>query len=144
MGDGAGGVGKQIGDSLKDIGKDLTVNLAKDLFEQVSGGKSSTTNTQNQGSSNASGQMYQAQKNIQMANISRRIQQFAQRRRQVQMQAKQQEQQRVQSMQQEKQQKIQEAQGKGFGGKVKDIFANWGNTLARRGKGEQRGNKASG
>jgi hypothetical protein len=143
MGDGAGGVGKQIGDSLKDIGKDLTVNLAKDMFDQIAGSKPTQSTTQgSQG--NTSGQMYQAQKNIQMANISRRIQQFAQRRRQVSQQAKQKEQERLQTMQQEKQQKIQTAESKGVGGKIKDIFANWGNTLARRGKGEQRGNKASG
>ncbi len=142
MADGAGGIGKQIGNSLKDIGKDLTVNHAKEMFDQISGGKPTQQN--NQGQSGSSGQMYQAQKNIQMANISRRIQQFGQRRKQVQMQAQQREQQRVQSLQQEKQQKIDQAHSNSFGGKVKDIFANWGNTLARRGKGEQRGNKMSG
>ncbi|MDQ3099423.1 MAG: hypothetical protein M3Q44_06785 [bacterium] len=142
MADGAGGIGKQIGDSLKDIGKDLTVNLAKDMFDQIAGGKPAPPNTQTQ--SGSSPQMYQAQKNIQMANISRRIQQFAQRRRQVSQQSKQKEDQRVQTIQNEKQQKIQEAEGKGMGSKVKDMFANFGATLARRGKGEQRGNKSSG
>ena len=141
MADGAGGIGKAVTDSLKDIGKDLTVNLASDMFNQLSGKKPAGQASQGQNS-----QMAQVQKNAQIANITRRIQDMKQKRQQAAQQTKQQEQQRMQAFQYERQQKQQQAEagGKGMGGKLKDLFSNWGNTLARRGKGEQRGNKMHG
>lgn len=140
MADGAGGIGQSVTDSLKDMGKDLTVNLASDMFNSLSSKKPA-----NQGQPQQNPQMQQVQKNAQIASVTRRIQQMNQRRTQATQQAKQKEQQRLQTIQQEKQEKQEQAQGGGgLGGKVKDLFSNWGNTLARRGKGEQRGNKMQG
>jgi hypothetical protein len=132
MADSAGGVGNQIGEFFKDFGKDIV--------EQV-GGKSQTTNTTQANQQNP--QLAGIQRNIKIANLSRRIQLFKQRQTQVQQQAKQQEQHRLQQMQQETQQKEHQKQ-EGFGTKTKNKLSNWINTLARRNKGEQRGNKTSG
>lgn len=141
MADGAGGIGNAVADSLKDIGKDLTVNLASDMFNQISGKKPAS-----QGNPQPNQQMQQVQKNAQIANIQRRIQQMNQRRKQVTQQAQQKEQHRLQVIEHQEQQKQEQvkAASDGLGGKMKDMFANWGNTLARRGKGEQRGNKMHG
>jgi 6-phosphogluconate dehydrogenase len=141
MADGAGGVGKAVQDALTDIGKDLTVNLAKDMLEQIAGGKSSNT-TQNTGSNNQ--QLGNIQRNIKIANLSRRIQLFKQRRTQAQQQNQKDEQIRQRQQEEDRKKFLEKQQKKGLGGKLTDMFANFGAVLARRGKGEQRGNKSSG
>jgi hypothetical protein len=143
MGDGSGGVGQTVTDTLKDIGKDLTVNLAKDIFEQVSGGKKPAANQSSSNQNNA--QLGNIQKNIKIANLSRRIQLFKQRRTQATQQSKQQEQMRLKQQEDDRKKLLEKQQKSGsIGGIVANMFANFANTLARRGKGEQRGNKASG
>jgi hypothetical protein len=146
MGDGSGGgIGGAIKDAAKDMGSDLTTQLGKDIFEQISGGKSTKTNTNDPQGQGNSPQLKSVQRNIQIANLSKKIRSMKHRQVQVSNQGKQQEQQKAKTEEDDRKKRYSEDKDKkSFGGKMGDMFSNWGNTLARRNKGEQRGNKSSG
>lgn len=144
MGDGSGGIGKSLADTAANIGKDMTVNLAKDIFEQATGGGKTNQKQSTQGSQ----QIQNVQKNLQMVNLSRRIQMFKQQRAIAEKQQKQKEQEHKQRTDEklggdERKQRYENPAEKKKS-KMSDIFSNFSSKLARRGKGEQRGNKASG
>lgn len=146
MSDGKG-LGSSVGEAAKGIAKASTIDLAKDILEQIMGGDDSGDDAQESSSTvpNPQQKMFQqAQKNAKMAQISRNIQRIKKERELARKTTKQNEEDRLRKMEEHKQAVEQERQENSLSGKTAGIFKNFSNFLARKGKGEQRGNKIVG
>lgn len=146
MSDGKG-LGATIGEAAKGVAKAGTIDLAKDILEQILSGDSGddTVDQATPPGQNPQQKMFQqAQKNARIAQISKNIHRIKKERDLVRRMTQQKEEERQKKIEEHKQAVEQERQENGFAGKTAGIFKNFSNFLARKGKGEQRGNKIVG
>lgn len=140
-------IGKVVGEAFANAGKAVTVDLAKDIFEQiVSGSSTSTNNDQSEQVALTPHQkvMQHAQKNARMAQIMRNIQRIKKERDKVRKEVQEKEQARLKQIEDQKQAVEQHRQEQGLAHKTSGLFKNMSNFIARKGKGEQRGAKIAG
>lgn len=149
MSDGKGGGGiKSVSEAVGNVAKAATVDLAKDIFEQIMSGGSGSTDPDEQTGGTPSTQhqqvMYQAQRNARMAQIQRNISRIRKEREAARKEVQQKEQERQQKMQEQVQAAKQTQEEGGFAKKSGGLLKNMANFIARKGKGEQRGAKIAG
>jgi hypothetical protein len=140
-------IGKVVGEAVTNAGKAVTVDLAKDIFEQIMSGSSTSTNDDQseQGALTPHQKVMQhAQKNARMAQIMRNIQRIKKERDKVRKEVQEKEQARLKQIEDQKQAVEQHRQEQGLAHKTSGLFKNMSNFIARKGKGEQRGAKIAG
>ena len=140
-------VGSQVGESAKGLAKATTVDLAKDVLEQILGGNDDNNDKTTSPNSDQNPQqkmLQQAQKNAKIAQIALNIRRIKKERELARRQVAQREEERQKKMEEHKQAAKKEREEGGFAKKSAGIFKNFSNFLARQGKGEQRGAKMVG
>ena len=140
-------IGKTLSEAATQAGKAVTVDLAKDIFEQIMSG-STTSNPDDQSEQGTltphQKVMQHAQKNARMAQIMRNIQRIKKERDKVRKEVQEKEQARLKQIEDQKQAVEQHRQEQGLAHKTSGLFKNMSNFIARKGKGEQRGAKIAG
>jgi hypothetical protein len=139
-------IGKTLSEAATQAGKAVTVDLAKDIFEQIMSGPSATTSNDpsEQTALSTHQVMLQAQKNARIAQIMRNIQRIKKERDKVRKQVQEKEQSRLRQIEEQKKAVEQQRQEQGLAHKTSKLVKNMTNFIARKGKGEQRGAKIAG
>lgn len=147
MSDGKGPV-KGIGEAITSGAKAATVDLAKDIFEQIMGGATNSSEQADTPSATPDLQhqkvIYQAQRNARMAQIQRNISRIRKERELARKEVQEKEDARLQRLQHQKEAAQQAQHEGGFAQKSAGLIKNMSNFIARKGKGEQRGAKIAG